>query len=77
MIKFIRQIRRRLLLNGKLYSYFTYAVGEVLLIMIDVLLALQVNNWNENHKSLADEKVEFFYQENIQLTKRAGMEFKE
>ncbi|WP_242156385.1 DUF6090 family protein [Aestuariivivens sediminis] len=47
MIKFFRQIRQRLLSEGKTTKYLKYAIGEIILVMIGILLALQVNNWNE------------------------------
>ena len=37
--------------TGKTGKYFKYAIGEILLVMIGILLALQVNNWNENRKN--------------------------
>ncbi len=55
MINFFRRIRRGLLDNGNLKRYSLYAVGEILLVMIGILLALQVNNWN-NKK--ADQEAE-------------------
>lgn len=51
MLNFLRQIRQKLLENGNLRKYFWYAVGEILLVMIGILLALQVNNWNETRKA--------------------------
>lgn len=48
MIKFFRRIRQKLLNEGKLKRYFIYAIGEILLVMIGILLALQINNWNTN-----------------------------
>ncbi|MCR9132894.1 MAG: hypothetical protein NXI08_09980 [bacterium] len=50
MLRFFRQIRQKLLENGNLRKYFWYALGEIFLVMIGILLALQVNNWNENRK---------------------------
>ncbi|MGB4837428.1 MAG: DUF6090 family protein [Saprospiraceae bacterium] len=51
MIKIFRQIRQNLLLNGKLRSYSVYAFGEIFLVVIGILIALQINNWNEDRKS--------------------------
>jgi len=48
MIKFFRKIRQNLLLENKTGKYFKYAIGEIVLVMIGILLALQVNNWNQN-----------------------------
>lgn len=50
MLKFFRKIRQKLINEGNLKRYLIYAVGEVLLVMIGILLALQVNNWNESRK---------------------------
>jgi hypothetical protein len=50
MLKFFRRIRQKLIIEGNLKRYLIYAVGEILLVMIGILLALQVNNWNENKK---------------------------
>ncbi|RAJ13186.1 DUF6090 family protein [Olleya aquimaris] len=50
MIKFFRKIRQKLFSEGKTGNYLKYAIGEVILVMIGILLALQVNNWNENRK---------------------------
>jgi hypothetical protein len=48
MIKFFRHIRQRLLTENKFSKYLLYAIGEIALVMIGILLALQVNDWNEN-----------------------------
>lgn len=56
MIKFFRRIRRNLLEEGNLKRYFLYATGEILLVMIGILLALQVNNWNQNRLERNDEQ---------------------
>jgi hypothetical protein len=50
MIKFFRHIRRRLLSENKISRYLIYAIGEILLVVIGILIALQINNWNENLK---------------------------
>ncbi|ASV31799.1 DUF6090 family protein [Maribacter cobaltidurans] len=50
MIKFFRKIRQNLLDEGKTLKYFKYAVGEIVLVVIGILIALQINNWNENRK---------------------------
>ncbi len=50
MLRFFRNIRQKLLENGNFRKYFWYAFGEILLVMIGILLALQVSNWNENRK---------------------------
>ena len=50
MIKFFRQIRRQLLSEGKTGKYLKYAIGEIVLVVIGILIALQINNWNEQRK---------------------------
>ena len=57
MLKLFRRIRRKLIENGNLRRYLFYAIGEILLVMIGILLALQVNNWNENRKAKKEELV--------------------
>ncbi len=47
MIQFFRRIRQTLLSDNKYRKYLVYAVGEIVLVMIGILLALQVNNWNQ------------------------------
>ena len=51
MIKFFRNIRQQLLGEGKTSRYFKYAVGEVLLVVVGILIALQINNWNLERKN--------------------------
>lgn len=50
MIKFFRRIRQNLLSEGKTGKYFKYAFGEIILVVIGILIALQINNWNEDRK---------------------------
>lgn len=47
MIKFFRGIRKKLVGEGKLKRYLLYAIGEILLVVIGILIALQVSNWNQ------------------------------
>ena len=57
MIKFFRHIRRSLVNENKMGKYFKYAIGEIILVVIGILIALQVNNWNDNRKSRNTQKV--------------------
>ncbi|PTM10993.1 MAG: hypothetical protein DA407_02550 [Bacteroidetes bacterium] len=50
MIKFFRHIRKSLLMENKTGKYFKYAIGEIVLVVIGILIALSINNWNENRK---------------------------
>ncbi|MBT8300632.1 MAG: hypothetical protein KJO63_04830 [Maribacter sp.] len=50
MIKFFRRIRQNLLSAGKTGKYLKYAIGEIILVVIGILIALQINNWNEARK---------------------------
>ena len=56
MIKFFRRIRQQLLTKNKFSKYLLYVIGEIVLVMVGILLALQVNNWNEQRKSNLQEK---------------------
>lgn len=51
MLKFFRNIRKSLLNEGKTSKYFKYAIGEIILVVIGILIALQINNWNEQKKT--------------------------
>ena len=50
MIKFFRHIRQRYISEGKTKKYLLYAIGEIILVVIGILIALQINNWNEGRK---------------------------
>lgn len=57
MLRFFRTLRHKFLEEGHFRKYFWYALGEILLVMIGILLALQVNNWNEERKDRNLEQV--------------------
>jgi hypothetical protein len=64
MLKFFSTIRKKLIQGSKVGSatspaarYFFYAIGEILLVVIGILIALQINNWNENKNKQAHNKV--------------------
>jgi hypothetical protein len=71
-MKFFRKIRKSLILEGGLKRYTAYAIGEILLIMIGVLLACQVSKWNENRNN---KRAETIYYQNIkrQLIEDKGL----
>lgn len=50
MIKFFRHIRQQLIQENQMGKYFKYAIGEIVLVVIGILIALQINNWNEERK---------------------------
>ena len=65
MIKFFRRIRQKLMAESRFSKYLFYALGEIVLVMIGILLALQVNNWNQkriNRATLEQFLVEFQYE---------------
>jgi len=51
MIKFFRKIRQNLLMENKTGKYFKYAIGEIILVVIGILIALSLNNWNSERLS--------------------------
>ncbi|MCA0154514.1 DUF6090 family protein [Winogradskyella vincentii] len=53
MIKFFRKIRQNLLMDNKIRKYFKYAIGEIVLVVIGILIALWINNKNEANKERA------------------------
>ena len=56
MIKFFRKIRYNLMSENKTGKYFKYAIGEIVLVVIGILIALSINNWNENRKQNLKQK---------------------
>ena len=71
MIKFFRHIRQRLLSENKFSKYLLYAIGEILLVVIGILIALQVNNWNEERK---ERRVELKFFRNLKNDLHADLE---
>lgn len=57
MIKFFRRIRQNLLIENKTGNYFKYAIGEIILVVIGILIALSINSWNESRKNLAKKEI--------------------
>jgi hypothetical protein len=64
MIKFFRHIRQKLLQENKIGSYLKYAIGEIILVVIGILIALQLNNYND---TLKQEKLELKTLQNLKL----------
>ena len=72
MIKFFRKIRQQLLTENKFSKYLLYAIGEIILVVIGILIALQINTWNEERKLANEEQYllrELFSEFNINLDK--------
>ena len=56
MITLFRRLRQKLIASGSVTKYLLYAIGEILLLVIGILIALQVNNWNEVRKEYEEER---------------------
>jgi hypothetical protein len=56
MIKFFRNTRKQLFTENKFTKYLFYAIGEIILVVIGILIALQINNWNNQRLEKEDEK---------------------
>jgi len=67
MIKFFRHIRQKLLNENRISKYLLYAIGEIILVVIGILIALQINTWNE--KSKTDETIKKYHQNLIENLK--------
>ena len=55
MIKFFRKIRQQLLTENKFSKYLLYAIGEIFLVVIGILIAFSLNNWNQNRQLMKEE----------------------
>ena len=67
MINFFRNFRQKLLSENKFSKYLLYAIGEIILVVIGILIALSINNWNQNRINYISEKL---------LLKEINTEFK-
>lgn len=56
MIKLLRKIRHRIIAKNRFSHYLLYAIGEIVLVVIGILIALQVNTWNQNRLDTSEEK---------------------
>lgn len=57
MLRFFRKLRKHLLDQNKFSRYLLYAIGEILLVVIGILIALQVDSWNEERKVRFEEQI--------------------
>jgi len=56
MIKFFRQFRKNIIMKNQRGKYLKYAIGEIVLVVIGILIALQVSNWNTNRLAAKEEQ---------------------
>ena len=73
MLFLLRKIRRKLMEKNKFTTYLLYALGEIFLVVIGILIAVSINNWNQKNQQLAKEKeyladIKISLQEDIDLT---------
>jgi hypothetical protein len=57
MIKFFRGIREKMLSENRFRRYLMYSIGEIILVVIGILIAIQINNWNETRKDVNTSKL--------------------
>ena len=75
MLTFLRRIRKSLLDSGATSKYLLYAVGEIALVVIGILIALQINNWNEWRKDRQIERTLLYgLMENINTNSQSIVE---
>ncbi len=75
MISFFRKLRQKLFTENRFSKYLLYAVGEILLVVIGILIALQVNNWNEERKQRQVERKYFYNLKNDLYTDIERLEY--
>lgn len=66
MLRFFRKIRQKLLTDSKFSKYLLYSVGEILLVVIGILIALQIDSWNEK-RQLEEREIKFLTELNHNL----------
>ncbi len=72
MIKLFRGIRQKLLVENRFNKYLLYAIGEIVLVVNGILIALQINNWNEENNQI---KAEDNFYTNIKIDLNQDLEF--
>lgn len=72
MINFFRKIRQNLLSEGKTGKYLKYAIGEILLVVIGILIAIQINNWNQTN---SENKIAGDYIKNIKTELNSDLNY--
>ncbi|MBO0340601.1 DUF6090 family protein [Flagellimonas profundi] len=80
MIKLFRKIRQKMLTENNFSKYLIYAIGEIILVVIGILIALQINNWNEYRKDRIREQailknLQIDFQTNIKNVNDASSNF--
>ena len=88
MITFFRKIRRRLAAENQFFKYTRYAIGEIVLVVIGILIALYINNWNEDKrdarferkmllevkKTMEQDLIELEFYNNRNASKKSGIQ---
>lgn len=88
MLPFFRKIRYRLAENNQLFKYSRYAIGEIVLVVIGILIALYINNWNEDKrdarferkmllevkKTMEQDLIELEFYKNRNASKKSGIQ---
>jgi hypothetical protein len=64
MLSYLRKIRSKLVIEGNVLKYLTYAFGEIIIVVIGILLALYLNNWNQER---TEKKMELHYYQSIKI----------
>jgi len=68
MVQLFRKIHQSLLAENKFSKYLLYAIGEIILVVIGILIALSINNWNESNK-LKNEEILYLKRLKIDIEK--------